>query len=655
MSGAGGSRPHHQVAVSATVAVAAFDQLGVLAFAVDGPQLRVVAVNRLCRQTLSDEVGPLGTSLRGSAWLLGTGLQDKILQVLQTGEPFAEARWPALVPARPGGPAAGAHGIRSTPWLRADDTTRGVIVAAWPAAAGLGPSAEGAGPGADSTNGTPLGHPAAALRPDAIPVLPGLQLGARCVLPTVAGGSGGDWFSSMPLGLGRVALVVGDVVGAGVLATAVMARLRAVLEERLRAGSSIAAALGSLDAVVADTRSAEATTVCVVVIDTVTGELEYCTAGHPPPLVVEGQRWRFLAPTGSTPLGGGSPFSTARDRLPEDGLLVLYTNGLVGGAPQFQASSPAEFAEVVAVAFDRPARADAPTHAPDRVCERAVAHRTRHRVDDDATVLAVHRVGLPHDLHLTLTADTRHIARAAVGVDRWLAAVDAGAADRVDLSHAVIELVTNSIEHAAPDPNRTLEVRVAARLDSSGTVVVEVSDNGRWREAATIDPAAVGSAPAQALDFRGLGLALAGRLTNSLVVRHHPGGSSVTVTRRLSRPVGRLAAPFSADEGRSGPERELVAYLAPDRPATLVVLGPVILTTADRFRDHLAIESRSGTLGLTVDLDGVTHLGSVGVQILQQARRASAVNGQALRLLASSGTAADHVLRQVGLAPTGSG
>src|SRR5262245_25623569 len=65
-----------------------------------------------------------------------------------------------------------------------------------------------------------------ALLPAEVPVLPGLQIGASYLLSDADTAAGGDWFDAVPVVGGRVALVVGDVVGHGIAASAVMGQLR---------------------------------------------------------------------------------------------------------------------------------------------------------------------------------------------------------------------------------------------------------------------------------------------------------------------------------------------------------------------------------------------------------------------------------------------
>ena len=85
------------------------------------------------------------------------------------------------------------------------------------------------------------------LLPERLPVLPGVELAARYLAADSEQGAGGDWFDAVPLGDGRLGLVVGDVVGSGIRASAVMGQLRAVLMELLLSGSAIPEVLARLD------------------------------------------------------------------------------------------------------------------------------------------------------------------------------------------------------------------------------------------------------------------------------------------------------------------------------------------------------------------------------------------------------------------------
>lgn len=122
------------------------------------------------------------------------------------------------------------------------------------------------------------------LLPTGVPVVPGIEIAASYLLADADTAAGGDWFDATPLPDGRVALVVGDVVGHGVAASAVMGKLQVLVSELLAETGSVGLALEAADRLAQRTRGARAATVCVVVVDPDTGTVEYVTAGHPPPL-----------------------------------------------------------------------------------------------------------------------------------------------------------------------------------------------------------------------------------------------------------------------------------------------------------------------------------------------------------------------------------
>src|SRR6185312_8527005 len=87
-----------------------------------------------------------------------------------------------------------------------------------------------------------------ALLPTALPVLPRARIAARYLVAGQEQAAGGDWFDAIPLDGGAVALVVGDVVGHGLSASAAMGQLRAVLAELLAAEPDLRLVLGRTDA-----------------------------------------------------------------------------------------------------------------------------------------------------------------------------------------------------------------------------------------------------------------------------------------------------------------------------------------------------------------------------------------------------------------------
>jgi hypothetical protein len=114
---------------------------------------------------------------------------------------------------------------------------------------------------------------------------------------------GGDWYDVVDLPDGLYGVVVGDVVGRGLAAAAVMGQLRSAGRALLlesRSPSHVLSALGRFAALVP---GAAVSTVFCAVIDPRDGTLRYSSAGHPPAIVVDPEgSARFLEAAGSLPL-----------------------------------------------------------------------------------------------------------------------------------------------------------------------------------------------------------------------------------------------------------------------------------------------------------------------------------------------------------------
>ncbi|MFJ6792797.1 SpoIIE family protein phosphatase [Streptomyces sp. NPDC091268] len=163
-----------------------------------------------------------------------------------------------------------------------------------------------------------------------LPEVAGLELTGR-YLPASDHDVGGDWFDAIRLPGGRTGLVIGDVMGHGIHAAAVMGQLRTAVRTLARHDVPPATLLRSLDAVVADLGEDEMATCVYAVHDPAAGTCVIARAGHPPPAVVAADGTiTFLDGPPGTPLGtGGREFRTEEVPLPPGSLLVLYTDGLI--------------------------------------------------------------------------------------------------------------------------------------------------------------------------------------------------------------------------------------------------------------------------------------------------------------------------------------
>ncbi len=504
--------------------------------------------------------------------------------------------------------------------------------------------------GADERRPAPPGAVAAlqqALLPPALPVLPRAWIAARYLAAGQEQAAGGDWFDAVPLADGTVALMVGDVVGHGIAASAAMGQLRSVLNELLAAEPNLRTVLTRAEVFAAERATLRAATVALAVLDPADGTLRYTTCGHPPPLIISTDgTGRYLPGTRTGPLGTGSAPDLATTTLQPGELVLLYSDGLIKRPNGTVAEGMAELAKVAADAAAGPAlpTSAGPT-AADRVCRLTVELLARAGYADDVTTLAAQRLAEPiPPLRLELPGELTSVTTARHAFAAWLDQIDAAAEDRGDLELAVAEIVTNAIEHAyLPDRPGLVELRAA--LCDDGNLECQITDHGSWRRP---DPSTTG---------RGHGLMVAGQVVDELQVRHPPqasaphgaGGTVVRLRHRLRRPAVTGPGPSARASGPH-PGPPFTVDIATDGPvAHARAAGPVDVSTAVQLSRRLLAASAGGTLPLTVDLTNVSYLASAGIRALYEVRQQLSAHRQNLRLLAVPGSSVALILDQAHL------
>ncbi|MGW1230420.1 ATP-binding SpoIIE family protein phosphatase [Streptomyces sp. NPDC001478] len=319
---------------------------------------------------------------------------------------------------------------------------------------------------------------------------------------------GGDWYDVITLGAGRTALVIGDVMGRGVRAAAVMGQLRTAVRAYARLDLPPHEVLQLLDGLAAEIDASQIATCAYAVHDPNEGLLVYASAGHLPILVrdEDGTVRRAEDPTGP-PLGtGGWIHTSGTIALPPGSTAVLYTDGLVERRSEDIDEGVAALERALAGAKG----------APQVVCDRLIRSlNVTAEHDDDVAVLVVQhpaRTGpaaeLFHNASLDLLGGIEAAPRArafATGVlTSWRFPVEL-----CDLGVlAAGELVANSLQHGTP-PMRLGLRRTDRRL------IIEVTDGDdhlpRRRRAEPGDEA-------------GRGISIVATIATSWGSRRTPGG-----------------------------------------------------------------------------------------------------------------------------------
>lgn len=225
------------------------------------------------------------------------------------------------------------------------------------------------------------------LLPDRLPDVDGLKLAKLFLSGSRHVQVGGDWYDGFVLQDGRVAAVVGDVMGKGVKAAAGMGRIRNAMRALALTNPPPAAVLTGLDRVFEATEEEEqVTTLAYMVVEPGTGEGTLALAGHPPPLLVSPQGTAILHDTEpGTPLGWATSRKQFRFCVPPGHTAVLYSDGLVENRKRGLDAGLRELVSVVSEAS--PEVLNNPSSLLDFLVERMLGG---YEQDDDVTVLAVH-------------------------------------------------------------------------------------------------------------------------------------------------------------------------------------------------------------------------------------------------------------------------
>jgi serine phosphatase RsbU (regulator of sigma subunit)/anti-sigma regulatory factor (Ser/Thr protein kinase)/anti-anti-sigma regulatory factor len=472
-----------------------------------------------------------------------------------------------------------------------------------------------------------------ALLPSGVPVLSRLRIAAHYRLAEHPPSAGGDWFDALPLDDGRVALLVGDAGGRGSAAAGAMGQLRAIAVEAVAAGEEPDAVFARLDRFAAMTTATKAATLCLVVLDPISGQLVVGSHAHPAPLVVAPDgTTRFLAVEPGWPLGTGGPAPPLhRDTLVQGEMLLLYTDGLVERPGRRLQDTTGALARVAAAAVRDPAVAGVGALA-DRAAEVVLDRLANLETvppgggyRDDATLLVAQVRAPIAALRMRLAAEPAALAALRQRLAAWLDNAGVTVADATSVLQATGEAVTNAVEHAYT-PGEDAWVEVRAQLTRASEVRVVVRDGGAWRD------------PATGAGGRGRGMLLMREQVDDVTVSSDDEGTTITLTRRVERPA--VGGTASGSESRPAAPDEL-AVQAGD--GTVQVAGPVDVATASRLRAALLAAGRGGD-GVVVDLTGVTQLAAAGVHLLHEL----AAQNPGLRIVAPPDRPAHTVLRLAG-------
>jgi serine phosphatase RsbU (regulator of sigma subunit)/anti-sigma regulatory factor (Ser/Thr protein kinase) len=345
------------------------------------------------------------------------------------------------------------------------------------------------------------------LLPTDLSVASGLQLASR-YLPASHESLGGDWYDAFPIENGQVVVAIGDVVGHGIPAAAVMAQLRTALRAYAVEGHRPQQVLELVNRLMTGIGPRAMTTLAYAAIDSERGELELVVAGHPPPLLI--------SPTGETsylesatgiPLGVSelARYEAVTFAFEPGTTLLLYTDGLVETRTE-SIDAGLERLRVLAGTEDD----------VEALCAKLVSRLVPSDRHDDVALLAARVEPVPERLTGHWPAERSVLAGMRQLLRRWLEARGATADEIYDIVVACQEACANAVEHAYRPGQHSFEFDAAY---DGERVRVTIRDRGRWR-------------PARGT-HRGRGVTMMRGLMDSVDIEHTDTGTTVVLERAL--------------------------------------------------------------------------------------------------------------------------
>jgi len=323
---------------------------------------------------------------------------------------------------------------------------------------------------------------------------------------------GGDWYDVLRVGDQRIGIIVGDCVGRGLSAAAVMGQLRASARALLLTGAEPAQLLEELDSVAELIPNAFCTTVFLAILDTNSGEFSYSCAGHLPAVLAAPQAApTLITDARSVPLAvhRKKPRPQASVVLPPGSTLMLYTDGLVERRDVSLDDGIAHLSATVASGLHL---------TVDDVADAALRDLAPPGgYDDDIAIVVYRRPYAPLVIDRVVTADRLSDIRHQLA--SWLQSAAVPDEQVADIVLSVNEACANSIEHGYRE-RKPGKVRIDGENDGA-RVHLKVTDVGSWKPAA-IDPG-----------MRGRGLLLIRAVSDWLEMDCTPSGTTVDMSFNL--------------------------------------------------------------------------------------------------------------------------
>lgn len=339
---------------------------------------------------------------------------------------------------------------------------------------------------------------------------------------------GGDLYDFFVNG-DKLYFVIGDVSGKGVPASLLMAVTRSLFRSATSlCGANPKEVVENINHSLSETNEANMfVTLFVGILNLASGRLDYCNAGHNPPVIITGQQMAFMKTIVNIPVGvfDGYSYQSSFCELQRGDSIFLYTDGVT----EAQNTTNQLYGEEKLLLELKESGQKTPQECVFDIVKSVTDFEEGGEPHDDVTILAM-RYSAP-ELKFTLMNELPCIQIVADAVkslkDRW----NVPASQIMHLQLAIEEALVNVISYAYP-AGETGEIELSM-LKIDGSIVIEISDRG-----IAFDPTQVAdvdiSASAEERGIGGLGIHLLKNLMDEVTYARQGAFNRLTLKKKIA-------------------------------------------------------------------------------------------------------------------------
>ena len=342
---------------------------------------------------------------------------------------------------------------------------------------------------------------------------------------------GGDLYDFFLLDEKNLCFAIGDVSGKGIPASLFMAVTRTLLRSLAQKEKETSAIVSEINATLCQNNDSNMfVTFFIGILDTSTGELRYCNAGHNPPLLIKKEgNTSFFEITKGIPLGLFSEFIFKEQitKLSGGDKLFLYTDGLT----EAENWNKELFSDNRLLSVLQNYHANTPENLVKGVLEAVNQHVNGNEQSDDLTMLTILFKGSAKQ-EISLDNEIEQLKTATTWIEQSLELLNIPQTLEYTINLVIEEAFSNIVFYAY-EPGQKGKIDIS--LDVEGEyVVIELKDQGK-----PFDPTAMDSPdttlPAEQRQIGGLGVFLMKKMTDQVSYNRDNLTNKLTIKKKITQ------------------------------------------------------------------------------------------------------------------------